>query len=79
MNKPKIKIEIQQDPEAPIAAEVIAKAIIDIDASAKAILTAGLKYETIVTLIHDHSGLSKRDIRLVLNNLADMRQTWCSK
>jgi hypothetical protein len=79
MNKPRIKIEIQQDPEAPIAAEVIAKAIIDIDASAKAILTAGLKYETIVTLIHDHSRLSKRDIRLVLNNLADMRQTWCSK
>jgi hypothetical protein len=79
MNKPRTKIEVKQDPEAPIAAEVIAKAIIDIDASAKAILTAGLKYETIVTLIHDHSGLSKRDIRLVLNNLTAMRQTWCSK
>jgi hypothetical protein len=73
------KIEIKQDPEAPIGAEIIAKAIIDIDASAKAILNAGLKYETIVTLIHDHSGLSKRDIRLVMNNLAAMRQTWCSK
>jgi hypothetical protein len=73
------KVEVKQDSEAPIAAEVIAKAIIGIDTSMKAILNAGLKYETIVTLIHDHSGLSKRDIRLVMNNLAAMRQTWCSK
>ena len=79
MNKPKTKIEIKQDPEAPIGAEIIAKAIIEIDASMKTMLNAGLKYETLVTLVHDHSGVAKRDIRLVMNNLAAMRQTWCSK
>ena len=70
---------VKQNEQEPIAAEVIAKAIIDISKATKAILGAGLKYETIVTLVHAHSGVAKRDVRLVINNLSEMQAIWCSK
>jgi hypothetical protein len=38
----KTSVEIVQDEQAPIGAQIIAKAICDIDASTKAILAAGL-------------------------------------
>jgi len=49
---------------------VIAKAIQQIADASRAALNAGFKYETIVTLIYDHSKVPKKSIRLVLNNLA---------
>jgi len=70
---------VQAVGEAPIAAEIMAKAITDIAAATKEIMSAGLKYETVVTLIHAHSGVSKKDIRLVLNNLVCFKETWCSQ
>lgn len=70
---------VQAVDETPIAAEVIAKAIIEIADATKAMLSAGLKYETVVTLIHAHSGVAKKDIRVVLNNLVCFKETWCSR
>jgi hypothetical protein len=77
--KMKQPVIVKQDEEEAIAAEVIAKALIDISKATKAILGAGLKYETIVTLVHAHCGVAKRDIRLVINNLDQMQSIWCSK
>jgi hypothetical protein len=71
---------VVQEPDGPVvAAEVIATALIEISTATKAMLRAGLKYETIVTLIHANSGVSKTNVRLVLNNLESMKETWCSK
>lgn len=71
---------VVQDPNAPeVAATIFAQALMKIAESTDALLRAGLKYETIVTLIHANSGVSKSNVRLVLNNLAGMRSTWCSK
>lgn len=75
----KSTVVVKQDEEKPIAAEVMAKAIIDISRATQAILSAGLKYETIVTLVHANSGVPKRDVRLVINNLSEMQAIWCSK
>lgn len=73
------KAVIVQELNAPVAAEVLAKSIIEIDKAVKAMLNAGLKRETIVVLIHDMSVLAKRDVRLVLDCLDGFKAEWCSK
>jgi hypothetical protein len=73
------KITVKQQPDEPVAAEVIARAIIDISDSMKKLSTSGLKRKAVVALIHDHSGIRKGDIEIVLNNLEALRETWCSR
>jgi hypothetical protein len=73
------KVVIKQQPDDPVAAEVIARAIIDISDSMKKLSTSGLKRKAIVALVHDTSGIRKGDIELVLNNLESLRETWCSR
>ena len=70
------KIEVKQDAENPVEAEVIAQAILDIDTAMKRLSNSALKRKAIVALIHDHSGLRKTDIEIVLNNLESLRATW---
>lgn len=69
----------QKASQEPIGAELIAKAIIDISAGMKKVLAAGLKYEAIVTLVAASSGVPKSQVRLVINNLDQMKETYCSK
>ena len=78
MNKSKTKIEVTQ-PDEPVAAKVIATSITEIDRHMKAMLTAGLKREAIIALVHDSSGIAKGTIRIVLNNLEDLKSQWCSR
>lgn len=75
----KSSVVVTQDPNQPIAAEILAKSIVEIDKHFKAVLNAGLKRETLVALIHDSSGIAKGTIRIVLNNLEDLKAMWCSK
>lgn len=76
--RPMEAIRVEQ-PGEPIPAEIIASAIVKISEATTAMLRAGLKYETIVTLVHDNSKVAKRDIRLVLNNLSELKENFCSK
>jgi hypothetical protein len=73
------KVVIKQQPDDPVATEVIARAIIDISDSMKRLSTSGLKRKAIVALVHDTSGIRKGDIEIVLNNLEALRETWCSR
>lgn len=73
------KIIVKRQPDEPVATEVIARAIVEISDAMKKLSTSGLKRKAIVTLIHDHSGIGKRDIEIVLNNLDALRETWCSR
>jgi hypothetical protein len=75
----KTKIVVTQDADAPVATEILAKSIVEIDKHFKAVLNAGLKRETLVSLIHDSSGIAKGTIRVVLNNLETLKEQWCSK
>jgi hypothetical protein len=72
-------VKVKQNPEQPVAAEVIAEAILGISESMKRLSTSGLKRKAIVTLIHDQSGIGKRDIEIVLNNLESLRADWCTR
>lgn len=73
------KIVVTHDVDAPVATEILAKSIVEIDKHFKAVLTAGLKRETLVALLHDSSGIAKGTIRVVLNNLETLKEQWCSK
>lgn len=75
----KTSVVVTQDADAPVAAEILARSIVEIDKHFKAVLNAGLKRETLVALVHDSSGIAKGTIRVVLNNLETLRQQWCSK
>lgn len=72
------KINIKQ-PETPVAAEIIATAIVDIAKGMKSLNASRLSRRAIVTLIHDHSKVARRDIQIVLNNLDSLEATWLKK
>lgn len=74
------KPAVVQAPDQPeVGAQIIAQSIVQISESMKAILRAGLKRQTIITLIHAHSGVPKRSVELVLNNLEALREIWCTR
>ena len=62
-----------------VGAEIIAQSIVAIADAMKKINATRLKQETIVTLIHAHSKVAKRDITLVLNNLTALEEIWLKK
>lgn len=70
-------VKVKQDDAAPVAAEVIAQAIIDIADGMKAMNNSRLKRRAIVALIHDQSKINKGTIEIVLNNLEALRADWC--
>ena len=72
-------VAVKQDEQEPIAAEVMAKAIIQISEATKKMLRAGLKQRTIEILVSAQSGISRKTVGIVVNNLADLRQDFCSK
>lgn len=75
----KAKITVKQDEEKPVAAEIFAKAIVDISDAMKKLNATRLTRAAVVTLIHDRSRLPKYQIELVLNNLDCLEAHWLKK
>lgn len=77
--KKETKIQVKQDPENEVATEIMAQAIIDISRGVKLLLNGRLKREAVVILIKEKSGISKRNIEIVLNNLVELEELWTKK
>lgn len=73
------KVEVKQDPEKPIPAELMAQAIVDIADAMKKLNASRLTRAAIVTLIKDKSGIDKNKIEIVLNNLDELERNWLKK
>ncbi len=71
-------VNVKQDPAAPIAKDVLAKAIIDISTAAQALQRGGLNQRAVVVLLHDSTNVPMRDIKYVLNGLAQLRKDYCA-
>ena len=69
-------VSIKQNPEQPIAAEIIAQAIVQIADGMRQLNATRLSRKAVVALIQDQSKLSKKTIEIVLNNLADLEHDW---
>jgi hypothetical protein len=79
MSKPKRQqIIVTQNPEEePVPASVLAEAIVEISSAMSALSRSRLKRDAIVALIKDRSGISKKTIEIVMNNLEDLERNWC--
>lgn len=71
------KIKVVKNSETPEPTEILAEAIIRVGESFEKLKKNGLNEDAIVVLIHDHSKVSKKDIRIVLNNLRLMKGWYC--
>lgn len=72
----KTRLSVKRNEIDPEPIEVIAKAIIETAAAMRRIEASSLKRDTIVTLIHAHSKVGKRDIEIVLQNLTMLDTLW---
>ncbi len=70
------RIDIIQNEEELVGVELVAQAIVEISMSMQRINNSRLKQETVIELIHAHSKVARRDIRLVLNNLSELQNIW---
>lgn len=73
---PKVIVKQPEPPAEPIAAEVLASAIVEIAAGMKKLDDSRLKRDAIVTLIARTSGLPRQHIEVVMNNLEQLEATW---
>jgi len=73
----KIKVVVDQDPEAPIEKRVLAKTILEISVSMHKLIGSGLNERAVVCLVHDLSGVGKPDIRAVLKSLKELHKSFC--
>jgi len=74
MSKQKVIPVIVQDETAPIEKSVLAKAIVDISRAMQRIDKGGFGRETVAILVHHHSKVPLRDVRMVLEHLAWLEQ-----
>lgn len=70
------EVKIVQDQERPVAAEIIAQSIVDIQKAMDALNKTRLTRHAIIILIQEKSKISRRDIELVLNNLDKLEKLW---
>ena len=70
------KVEIQQDTSNPVPPIILAEALISISASFRKLTKSGLNRRAIIALLHDDTGLRKKDLVLVLDSLDDLAKNF---
>lgn len=70
------RVNIVQEEESPVQKDVLANEIIRMAGAVNKLLLSGLNEKAIVVLLRDATGLSKRNITLVLNALAQLREDY---
>jgi hypothetical protein len=61
---------IVQDADKPVEKAVLAQAIVDISRGVQRLEKGGFGRETVAILVHHHSKIPLRDVRLVLDHLS---------
>lgn len=69
-------LAVKPDPEKPITPEVMEKAIVELSAGVKQMLGTRLNERAIVLMLHDFTGVSKRDIKLTLGGMASLEAAY---
>jgi hypothetical protein len=73
----KEQIRVVKNIEKPEPTEILAEAVIRIGDNFEKLQTSGLNKRAIVALIRDYTGISKREIELVLESLVKMKGWYC--
>jgi hypothetical protein len=56
----------------PAPIEIMEQAVIDLAEGMKALSRSRISIDAVVTLLHHKTGVTRKDIRLVLDNLSDL-------
>lgn len=71
-----VNIVQSPDPVKEVPADILAQAICDIADGVKKLNSSRLKRDAVVLLLHAQCRVSQRDIKLVLNALDKLKETW---
>ncbi len=69
-------VKVKQDPEAPVAREVLAEVIVKISDGVTKLLKSGLNRRAIVTLLRDSTGCNRSEIEAVLEGLETLARDY---
>lgn len=72
-------VKVINDPVTPVPQAVLAASIVKMGHSLEALLNSGLNEHAIVVLVSAETHVSRRDIKLVLDCLRDLRRLYCGK
>lgn len=73
------RVAVKQNPEKEIATEVIAESIVAISDGIKKLRAGRLNDRALVLLLHDVTGVARRDIKVVLDGLQSLESTYIKK
>lgn len=65
-------VTVKQNPNNEVPVEVLADAIVEVSRAARQLLASRLTKRAIVLLLHESSGVGKRDIQYVLDHAANL-------
>lgn len=72
-------VTIKRDEKEPESMELVAKAILDIDAAFKRVSASGLRQRAITLLLYDMTKVSMGDIRAILDAAPKLADTYLRK
>lgn len=72
----KKNIVVEQDPERPVEAKVLAQAIVDVGKAARALAASGLNQKAIIVLVSHDSKCPQYTVKLVLESLQHLAKTY---
>ncbi len=70
-------IRVTQDPEKPIAKDVLAEAIVKISKAATELRASGINEHGVIVLLAHETKLGRTTIKMVLNALGELRRLYC--
>lgn len=73
------KVVVKQSEEEEVPIEILASSIVAIAKAMKKISESRLTQKTIITLLHDHTKVSKREIGYILNSLDALEEIFLKK
>lgn len=69
----------QSNPEDPVPVEIIAESIVKIGKAMDSIRLSGINRRAIIVLLADSSGVSRTQIKSVLDSLESLREDYLAK
>jgi hypothetical protein len=72
-------ITIKRNEDQPESMELVAKAVLDIDAGFKRMMNSGVSRDLIVLLLHDMTKVGKPHIRAILSAAPKIADTYIKK
>lgn len=75
----KRRITVVNDPIEPVPDTLLAQSIVKMSDSLERLIKSGLNEHAILVLVSAETHISRRDVKLILDCLRDLRRLYCGK